>query len=377
MNRRHTRGAQSKPFISGGTIYAQQNVQAPAPPSFSKVSEPASQVSASPNILITPAKPTQATTVSAPPQQADKKPVEQQVALPTMSNQMEIKDFANDSEDTGDQPGVKGFFRKMFKNRKKPSVRAKEKKIRQNRLIRRVLIPKNALMALHEVKNIKIDDFHITSNPGGGFQAIVTVNNVQYQGVGCSKNAAKSNVCEKALRDLVIAKMSVKSSRSSSMENLSNNDVEMKDVNEVEEEEDDVPILNLASFALFKLFSEWEAEGYDIPEFRPTHPNGNQCDPAAIEKQEKPKKQPPIRNELPVGWETMHPATLLCVMRPGLTYIDLGAEGLPPNQTQKTGVTVDDQHFIGTGKSKKIARKNAAANACNTLFNTNFPSFVN
>lgn len=59
-------------------------------------------------------------------------------------------------------------------------------------------------------------------------------------------------------------------------------------------------------------------------------------------------------------------------MRPGVNYADKGSSGEKPNVLQSLAVTVDDQEFIAAGRSKKLARRNVAALACNTLFNTNF-----
>lgn len=59
-------------------------------------------------------------------------------------------------------------------------------------------------------------------------------------------------------------------------------------------------------------------------------------------------------------------------MRPGVTYVDKGSIGEKPHVLQSLGVTVDDQEFVSSGRSKKLARRNVAALACNTLFNTNF-----
>lgn len=36
---------------------------------------------------------------------------------------------------------------------------------------------------------------------------------------------------------------------------------------------EEVPMMHLASFALHKLFSEWQAEGFEIPDFK-THTQG-------------------------------------------------------------------------------------------------------
>lgn len=59
-------------------------------------------------------------------------------------------------------------------------------------------------------------------------------------------------------------------------------------------------------------------------------------------------------------------------MRPRLTYTDCGNNGDTANPIQTVKVIVDDQQFVGTGRSKKIARKNVAIAVCNSLFGTNF-----
>lgn len=50
-------------------------------------------------------------------------------------------------------------------------------------------------------------------------------------------------------------------------DSLESDDVDMKNA---DEDEEDVPMMHLASFALHKLFTEWEAEGFQIPDFRNT-----------------------------------------------------------------------------------------------------------
>lgn len=59
-------------------------------------------------------------------------------------------------------------------------------------------------------------------------------------------------------------------------------------------------------------------------------------------------------------------------MRPSTQYVELGTEGVTPNITHRVGVTVNGQQFVGAARSKKLARKAAAIDACNTLFKTNF-----
>ncbi|XP_039498171.1 double-stranded RNA-specific editase 1 [Drosophila santomea] len=266
--------------------------------------------------------------------------------------------------------GGKIPFKKIFQKRKKSSERTRDKKLRQNRQLRKSMLPKNALMALNEVKGVTISDFTIDSNPDGGFTAVVTVNTNQYEGKGLSKMTAKNAACEKAWRDFIIAKMTPKPPR------VQHSEVD-GDTNEDEADapEDDLPMLNLASFAIYKLFAEWEREGYVVPEM---HPSANAAQQAGgdagtpVPALPKEPKKPPVRTELPSGWETMHPATILCIMRPGLNYVDYGSSGDKPNVMQHLGITVDNQEFQANGRSKKIARRNVAVEVCNSLFGTNF-----
>lgn len=175
-------------------------------------------------------------------------------------------------------------------------------------------------MALNELKGVSISEFTINSNPGGGFTALVTVNNTQYEGRGTSKPAAKNNACEKALRDFIIAKLreNPRNGKHSSNNSVSGEPMDMDDENAENsntatgEGEDDVPMINLASFAIYKLFSDWEKEGYVIPEMHPAV-GGNTSDNEGSQAGKEAKKAP-IRNELPANWEAMHPASLLCVV---------------------------------------------------------------
>lgn len=166
-------------------------------------------------------------------------------------------------------------------NRKRPSLR--EKRIRQNNRLRKLLTPKNALMALNELSGITLSDYTITPKETG-FLAEVLVNNVRYEGRGSSKIAAKNNASEKALRDQIIQKMAMRprklsiSSKSGGVGDKPTNDsmnddgdndddVEMADESNSEET---VPMMHLASFALYKLFNEWESDGFEVPDLKNT-----------------------------------------------------------------------------------------------------------
>lgn len=139
-----------------------------------------------------------------------------------------------------------------------------------------------------------------------------------------------------------------------------NEDVEMANVTDTEE----VPMMHLASFALHKLFTEWQNEGFEIPDFRLNYlPTG------AAQPERKPV---PEKSVLPPNAATMHPSMLLSVMRPASTYIPLGTEGVTPSIVHRMGITLNGQQFIGAARSKKLARKAAAIEACNALFGMSF-----
>lgn len=129
-------------------------------------------------------------------------------------------------------------------------------------------------------------------------------------------------------------------------------------------ETEEVPMMHLASFALHKLFTEWQNEGFEIPDFRLNYmPTGS------VQPERKPV---PEKTVLPQNAATMHPSMLLSVMRPASTYVPLGTEGVTPNIVHRMGITLNGQQFIGAARSKKLARKAAAIEACNALFDMGF-----
>lgn len=124
-----------------------------------------------------------------------------------------------------------------------------------------MLTPRNAIAALNELHGQSVNESVVTPTQGNKFEAEITINNVRYVGVGNSKMQAKNAASEKALRDLVINKFQqIKNQEVAAPVADHNEDVAME-----EDKADDVPMLQLASFALHKLFSEWEAEGFEIP----------------------------------------------------------------------------------------------------------------
>lgn len=311
-------------------------------------------------------------------QQQEQPKVEPKVEEPVQNNNdtMPVDDAGEDSEG-----GIGAKMRKIFANRKNLSAAdrkrlEKERKARQLRRLRKLLTPKNAVVALHELQGPGMSEFTINTN-GQETTAEIVVNNVRYEATAPNKHLAKARASEKALRDLVIAQMAKARQTSESKAPAANNgnngnaasneDVEMAEVSD----SDDVPMLHLASYALYKLFNEWQNEGFDIPAIKPAK--------APVKLTETgvhplAPKVPKTKADVPSDAATRHPTALLAFMRPQIPYEDLGSNNSndPAKREFSVGVTVDGQRFIGKARSKKLARKEAAAAACRQLFDVQF-----
>uniref|UniRef100_A0A182SV32 DRBM domain-containing protein n=1 Tax=Anopheles maculatus TaxID=74869 RepID=A0A182SV32_9DIPT len=82
----------------------------------------------------------------------------------------------------------------------------KERKARQLRRLRKWLMPKNAIVALHELQGPGMAEFTVNTN-GQETKAEIVINNVKYEATAPNKNLAKAKASEKALRDLIFAQM--------------------------------------------------------------------------------------------------------------------------------------------------------------------------
>lgn len=79
----------------------------------------------------------------------------------------------------------------------------KERKARQLRRLRKLLTPKNAVVALHELQGPGMSEFSINTN-GQETTAGIVVNNVRYEATDPNKHLVKARASGKALRDLII-----------------------------------------------------------------------------------------------------------------------------------------------------------------------------
>lgn len=94
----------------------------------------------------------------------------------------EISDISDNLDgETDASQSLNGSLKRRFPRQ----VSKKVKRLRRNRRLRRILMPKNALMSLHELMGSSLTEFAITPEERG-FVASVSVHNTQYEGHGKS-----------------------------------------------------------------------------------------------------------------------------------------------------------------------------------------------
>ncbi|XP_038220751.1 double-stranded RNA-specific editase B2-like isoform X2 [Zerene cesonia] len=265
----------------------------------------------------------------------------------------------------------------------------KERRRRQNQNLRKLLTPKSALMVLNEImpgeqlvfKVEPVQDKQFYKSTDTCFCAEVTVEGKTFKGVGETKANARHAAAELAIRELIISRLSRlqdQQAASNAAATAANAAADATGEEGMEcAEEEPMPMIQLASFALHKLFSEWEGTGLRVPHFRPSAASvsseaecGSASGGAAGARGAKAAKQ---RSEVPSGAGAMHPCMLLTYMRPRTLYRVLACTGdRPQNYEYKMAIDVDGATFVGTGKNKKEARKQAAIAACTSLFGVTF-----
>ncbi|XP_055684686.1 double-stranded RNA-specific editase Adar-like isoform X2 [Lutzomyia longipalpis] len=372
--------AASKPFLSGGFLDSNKSVQQTVQQAAGTPGRPNTRSAQRNQEQTSPPQQQQAPFVGniIPIQTTPllQEPPQPPVLQPVQPEPKADATFAEDDvkmETTGDEgesvDGEKAARRRAWGIMKK-KITNKERRVRQNRRLRKMLTPKNAITALHELQGATALEFQV-EGANSEFRAEVCINNTKYIGQGRSKVQAKNNAAEKALRDFVIAKMAAKARRVKEEKSIEAGEAEMMKDGEEREEGDDVPMLNLVSFALHKLFTEWEANGFPVPDFRSGQEGGAQ--PMVVDNGAEPVRTLPTpREELPANAASTHPTMLLSIMSPGVQFLDVGSEGRPPNVQHTVSVCLQGKNFVGTGRTKKVARKNAAMEACMSVYGVKF-----
>lgn len=310
----------SKPnFVSGGQMFQGQQAFTP------KKTAPSQQQQAPAPV---PPPKTEQPVVQQVEQKPIIPPVEQPVT-PVIENEAAKTEGSNDTE------------KKSWMNRKIPK---KEKVRRRNQRLSKLLQPKNALMILHELVQNPVFD---VSEVEGQFKATVTVADIAHNGLGKSKNAAKNAASEAAIRHLI------KYKKVETMDAASDDGSEKMDTYDANESPESAPLpwQQVASFALYKLFDSWGEKP---------------------ERKEEPKKVNSAK-KMPENPSTLNPIMVINQMYPQAIFDELETIGNPPNVQFKIQCTIEGKNFIGTGPSKKVAKKLAAYAACHTLLGIAYP----
>jgi len=326
------------------------------------------------------------------------------------------QDVVMDMDDGSGAIGAAGkkFFPKKFGGvQKMKPVSAAVRKRRMNFRLRKILTPKSPLMVLNEivggVNYTFVDTPTSMLTPGIPhlFTAQCVVEGETFSGTGPSKQIAK-NICAEHVIQFVVTKKCTEPKVK----------VEEADPTAKPPMEDDTPWLQLASLALFKLFNDWQAQGFVIPNELMKSPNENTTGNEASEgKSYFQPKLPPCRGflsrfgglgeqkfvtqgngasagsmdvnmanappatkqkpkeakKMPDNPTERHPVQLLNELRGGVTFTVVGSSGVTPNIIFTMGCEIEGTQYTGVGRNKKDAKKHCAMEALKVLYNVQYP----
>jgi len=247
--------------------------------------------------------------------------------------------------------------------------------------LRKILTPKSPLMVLNEivggVNYTFVDTPTSMLTPGIPhlFTAQCAVEGETFSGTGPSKQIAK-NICAEHVIQYVVTKKCKESDKPKVV----------TDPTAKPPMEDETPWLQLASLALFKLFNDWQAQGFVIPNElmkNPVHEQAGNGTPAAATgngnmdvnmKNAPPDSQKPKQaKKMPDNPTERHPVQLLNELRGGVTFTVVGSSGVTPNIIFTIGCEIDGTQYTGVGRNKKDAKKHCAMEALKALYKIQYP----
>lgn len=238
----------------------------------------------------------------------------------------------------------------------------KDRKERQRRYENQLLQPRSAVSTLKSMfTGIRIE---VECDSDGIFTARTVFRDQSYSASGDSEEQASEDCAEIILRDLV-----EKACREAKpkLTGVVKNDVDVY-VEAMDEQE--LSLRFLASFAVHKLWLKLESEGVDFNDTIRNNDVPEEGKPPVVKKKTmaKPQLKPLLPSStLPKNADKMHPVSLLTYMCPDLFWTYLGAEGPHHGLVHTESVTVNGVPYIGTGRSKREARTQAASFACEAL----------
>lgn len=270
-----------------------------------------------------------------------------------------------DMEENGEK---KSFFARIKEGGVKKKIPKAIQKKRNNYKLRRLVAPKAPLTVLNELLGKEepvtytfMDTDGVNPNMPHMFTAQATVYGENYQGLGPSKAIAK-NICAEQVIQAIVARK-CKEKRDS---------METGDENEKPKNEDETPWASLASLALFKLFNDWQAQGYALPQ------ELNKAAPPAklfTEGVKKEEKRPAKVKEVPENPTSKHPVQLLNELNGPIDFELTGEAGeLPHGKVFTMSCTIQEKAYSGTGKNKKDAKKATAEAVLADIYKINYPA---
>jgi len=242
------------------------------------------------------------------------------------------------------------------------------KKRRNNYKLRRLVAPKMPLMVLNELvgttEPVEFQFADPVQLPGVGqlhtAQALVLGD--IYSGTGPSKTIAKNICADKAIPAVIAKKIYEKKEKEEELENKPTNEV-------------NTPWASLASLALFKMFSDWQAKGYTLPEDLVKQPQLATLEDKIDVLLNSAKEENPDK-EIPTKPVEKHPRQLLNELNGAAIEYQLTEQSgeSPQDFVFTMSCVVKENTYTGKGRNKKEAKTEAARMALKNEYDISYPS---
>merc|ERR1719511_413145 len=246
--------------------------------------------------------------------------------------------------------------------RQRSSVNLPKRKL-INTEVRLNIIPKAPLIVLNELCGYVVFDVveNSTQNEIPEYIACCEIEEEIFSGKGPTKFIAKNICAEHAIKGIFIKR-----------HERANNFKEDGRANPIKDyaEEENAAWRGLACIGLFKMFNDWSAEGFDVPDWFFKPPSIELAKPSTV----------PVRNKkhIPKNPTDHHPVSLLTMMYGQADYKDMGCVGEGVIKIFTINVELDSgtdnaKVYTGQGRTKKDAKKNCAMNALKGKYDIDYP----
>ncbi|KAL4085433.1 hypothetical protein QTP88_027292 [Uroleucon formosanum] len=178
---------------------------------------------------------------------------------------------------------------------------------RRNARMRRLMLPKSALVVFSELFRgvpIQIEESQLWNVRV--YTATIEIDGQTYTANNISKSEAKQNACENLFRSMLLKKLTMESEKKKYLEEKEmENEINGKATKPFEPLQEDFPWLHIASFAIHQLINKWKLQ--------PASKDINVQDKSLFSIQLPPKVAAPM---FPVDPTQYHPVSLLAHLRP-------------------------------------------------------------